>query len=105
MIKSSMRIKKALLILIFCFLLSQNRTASEELFGHDILIDAHTVLFTEGTKQDIEADAGNEWAQRFPFIHIEQSDSCEFFGLVASCCCADNDVTESSDPAQLDQEK
>lgn len=66
-----------------CFLLSSFSTAeygAEQLYGHDILFDEHTVLFTEGTKDDIEGVSGTSWSQRFPFIHIDSSDSCEIFG-------------------------
>ena len=64
-------------------LLLNVQLAAEQLYGHDILLDEHTVLFTEGTKEDIEGISGTPWSQRFPFIHIEESDSCEIFG----CCC------------------
>ena len=51
----------------------------EEMYGHDIILDAHTVVFTEGLKSEIE-DSENVWEQRFPFVHIDHSDYCEVFG-------------------------
>lgn len=72
-------------ILLFAFLalwaISTNQQlGAEQLYGHDILLDEHTVLFTEGSKTEIEEDGGRRWAQRFPLIHIEDSDTCELLG-------------------------
>ncbi len=57
---------------------------AEQLYGHDILLDEHTVLFTEGSKAEIEEDGGRRWVQRFPLIHIEDSDTCEILGSAPS---------------------
>ncbi len=67
------------------FLAISQHLGAEQLYGHDILLDEHTVLFTEGSKAEIEEEGGRRWAQRFPFIHIEDSDTCELLGSVPTC--------------------
>ena len=71
------------IVRVSCFvvwILSNQQLGAEQLYGHDILLDEHTVLFTEGSKSEIEEDGGRRWAQRFPLIHIEDSDTCELLG-------------------------
>jgi hypothetical protein len=67
-------------ILVVWVLSTSQQLGAEQLYGHDILLDEHTVLFTEGSKAEIEEDGGRRWAQRFPLNHIEDSDTCELLG-------------------------
>ncbi len=62
------------------WILSIHQLGAEQLYGHDILLDEHTVLFTEGSMAEIEEDGGRRWMQRFPLIHIEESDTCDILG-------------------------
>jgi hypothetical protein len=70
--------------LVVWIISTNQQLGAEQLYGHDILLDEHTVLFTEGSKAEIEEDGGRRWGQRFPLIHIEDSDTCEILGSAPS---------------------
>lgn len=51
--------------------------AAGQLWGTDVLIDAHTVVLAEGTEAEVRAPGFN---QRFPLTFVDQGDSCGVLG-------------------------